>query len=66
MASTAAASPSPSNARDAAVAGLFEALEDLDKRLASQRFLGGDKFSWLDLRLYHTLRALRPGLRCLF
>ena len=43
------------NAYDAAVAGLFEALEDLDKRLASQRFLGGDKFSWLDLRLYHTL-----------
>ena len=47
-------------AYDAAVAGLFEALEDLDKRLASQRFLGGDKFSWLDLRLYHTLVRFDP------
>ena len=48
------------NAYDAAVAGLFEALEDLDKRLASRRFLGGDKFSWLDLRLYHTLVRFDP------
>jgi putative glutathione S-transferase len=47
-------------AYDAAIASLFAALEDLDGRLATQRFLGGAKFSWLDLRLYHTLVRFDP------
>ena len=47
-------------AYDAAVSSLFAALEDLDGRLAKQRFLGGAKFSWLDLRLYHTLVRFDP------
>eukprot|EP00746_Dinoflagellata_sp_MGD_P005580 gnl/MRDRNA2_/MRDRNA2_110819_c0_seq1.p1 gnl/MRDRNA2_/MRDRNA2_110819_c0~~gnl/MRDRNA2_/MRDRNA2_110819_c0_seq1.p1 ORF type:complete len:347 (+),score=60.06 gnl/MRDRNA2_/MRDRNA2_110819_c0_seq1:89-1129(+) len=42
-------------AYDDAVSGLFTTLEELDSRLSKSRFLVGDTFTWLDLRLFHTL-----------
>mmetsp|Transcript_3403 Transcript_3403/g.10105 ORF Transcript_3403/g.10105 Transcript_3403/m.10105 type:complete len:340 (+) Transcript_3403:252-1271(+) len=47
-------------AYDGAVADLFGALERVDARLGESRFLGGDAFSWLDLRLFHTLVRFDP------
>ena len=40
--------------------GLFAALEQLEARLASRRYLMGDAFCWLDLRLFHTLVRFDP------
>jgi glutathionyl-hydroquinone reductase len=42
-------------AYDAAYDGLFEALEELERRLATQRFLVGDKTTEADWRLFPTL-----------
>ena len=53
-------------AYDAAVTGLFSALETIEARLASSRFLGGDEFTWLDLRLFHTLVRFDPVYTCYF
>jgi len=44
-------------AYDKAVGELFGALEDVNERLGKSRFLGGDKFSWLDL---YTTPASTP------
>jgi putative glutathione S-transferase len=43
-----------------AVSDLFSALEYLDEMLGKQRFLGGETFTWLDLRLFHTLVRFDP------
>lgn len=50
----------------AAVTSLFAGLEELEQRLGRTRFLGGDTFSWLDLRLYHTLVRFDPVYTCYF
>lgn len=42
-------------AYDDAVRDLFKTLEELDGRLGKSRFILGDAFTWLDLRLFHTL-----------
>eukprot|EP00967_Tisochrysis_lutea_P042794 scaffold51535_cov32-Tisochrysis_lutea.AAC.3 len=45
------------SAYDKAVAEVFEALDRVENILAESKgkFLTGDDFTWLDLRLYHTL-----------
>jgi putative glutathione S-transferase len=43
-----------------AVDQLFDSLELLEEKLSKQRFLGGDKFTWLDLRLFMTLVRFDP------
>eukprot|EP00629_Pelagomonadales_sp_RCC1024_P017423 CAMPEP_0119272894 /NCGR_PEP_ID=MMETSP1329-20130426/9135_1 /TAXON_ID=114041 /ORGANISM="Genus nov. species nov., Strain RCC1024" /LENGTH=336 /DNA_ID=CAMNT_0007273007 /DNA_START=215 /DNA_END=1225 /DNA_ORIENTATION=+ len=53
-------------AYDKAVGELFGALEDVNERLGTSRFLGGDQFSWLDLRLFHTLVRFDPVYTCYF
>jgi putative glutathione S-transferase len=45
---------------DAAVGELFESLEILEEKLSKQRYLGGDRFTWLDLRLFMTLVRFDP------
>jgi len=47
-------------AYDLAVKELFENMEMLEEKLSKQRFLGGDKFTWLDLRLFMTLARFDP------
>jgi putative glutathione S-transferase len=47
-------------AYDAAVEELFESLEILEENLSKQRYLGGDRFTWLDLRLFMTLVRFDP------
>jgi len=47
-------------AYDAAVSDVFEALEILEEKLGKQRYLGGDRFTWLDLRLFNTLVRFDP------
>jgi len=47
-------------AYDIAVSELFEALEIVETKLSKQRYLGGDKFTWLDLRLFETLIRFDP------
>ena len=47
-------------AYDEAEEELFLSLDLLETKLASQRFLGGQKFTWLDLRLFHTLVRFDP------
>ena len=47
-------------AYDAAVGELFGALDALEERLATRRYLGGDNFTWLDMRLFHTLVRFDP------
>ncbi|KAH8061303.1 glutathione dehydrogenase [Aureococcus anophagefferens] len=47
-------------AYDAAARDLFGALDALETKLGERRFLGGDRFTWLDLRLYHTLVRFDP------
>ena len=47
-------------AYDAAARDLFGALDALEATLGERRFLGGDRFTWLDLRLYHTLVRFDP------
>ena len=42
-------------AYDTAVGELYVALDQLEERLAAKRYLTGAKFTWLDLRLFHTL-----------
>lgn len=42
-------------AYEAAVYPLFESLERAEAILAKQRYLTGDSFTWIDLRLFHTL-----------
>lgn len=49
-----------------AVTNLFEGLGQLEQRLGRTRFLGGDTFTWLDLRLYHTLVRFDPVYTCYF
>lgn len=54
-------------AYDSAVAGLFSALEELEKRLGKTRFLGSDvAFTWLDMRLFQTLVRFDPVYTCYF
>lgn len=47
-------------AYDDAVTDLFRTLEELDARLSKSRFLSGETFTWLDLRLFHTLVRFDP------
>lgn len=53
-------------AYESAVASLFRSLEELETRLGKSRFLSGNKFTWLDLRLYHTLVRFDPVYSCYF
>jgi putative glutathione S-transferase len=43
-----------------AVSDLFSSLEELESLLGNQRYLGGEKFTFLDLRLFHTLVRFDP------
>mmetsp|Transcript_52764 Transcript_52764/g.112635 ORF Transcript_52764/g.112635 Transcript_52764/m.112635 type:complete len:340 (+) Transcript_52764:95-1114(+) len=43
-----------------ALGQLFESLERLEKILSEKRFLTGSSFTWLDLRVYHTLVRFDP------
>jgi putative glutathione S-transferase len=45
---------------EAAVTELFGALDELEVVLANKRYLGGDTFTWLDLRLFNTLVRFDP------
>lgn len=47
-------------AYEEAIDALFRALDEMEERLASRRFLTGDKFTWLDLRFFHTLVRFDP------
>lgn len=47
-------------AYEEAMGALFGALDAVEERLASRRFLTGDRFTWLDLRLFHTLVRFDP------
>jgi len=49
-------------AYDVAVTELFEALDFLEEKLSTQRYLGGEgtRFTWLDLRLFMTLVRFDP------
>lgn len=47
-------------AYDNAVTELFEAIEALEERLGKSRYLGGDRFTWLDMRLFMTLVRFDP------
>jgi glutathionyl-hydroquinone reductase len=47
-------------AYDAAVARLFAALDDLDQRLATRRYLFGDAITEADVRLWVTLARFDP------
>ena len=47
-------------AYDAAVSDVFAALAHVEERLSTQRYLVGGKFTWLDLRLFHTLVCFDP------
>ena len=38
----------------------------MEARLGKSRFLTGDAFTWLDLRLYHTLVRFDPVYTCYF
>jgi putative glutathione S-transferase len=51
---------------DLAVEQLFLALDELEAHLGKQRFLGGGQFTWLDLRLFHTLVRFDPVYTCYF
>lgn len=47
-------------AYDHAVTELFESLEIVEEMLGKQRYLGGNFFTWLDLRLFMTLVRFDP------
>ena len=47
-------------AYDEASVKLFDALEELEVRLDKTRYLTGNKFTWLDLRLFMTLVRFDP------
>eukprot|EP00551_Chaetoceros_affinis_P011305 CAMPEP_0203676762 /NCGR_PEP_ID=MMETSP0090-20130426/25681_1 /ASSEMBLY_ACC=CAM_ASM_001088 /TAXON_ID=426623 /ORGANISM="Chaetoceros affinis, Strain CCMP159" /LENGTH=341 /DNA_ID=CAMNT_0050543419 /DNA_START=17 /DNA_END=1042 /DNA_ORIENTATION=+ len=53
-------------AYDQAVKELFEALEEVEVRLSKTRYLVGDKFTWLDLRLFMTMVRFDPVYTCYF
>jgi len=53
-------------AYDEAVASLFGGLDELEEILGTKRFLGGDRFTWVDLRLFHTLARFDPVYTCYF
>ena len=53
-------------AYEAAVSGLFAALDQMEARLATKRFLTGPRFTWLDLRFFHTLVRFDPVYTCYF
>lgn len=43
-----------------AVSELFDAMDQIEERLGESRYLGGDKFTYLDLRLFMTLVRFDP------
>lgn len=47
-------------AYDSEVTILFQALEELEERLGKSRYLCGEQFTWLDLRLFMTLVRFDP------
>merc|ERR1712226_342754 len=47
-------------AYDEAFEELFETMDMLEEKLSTQRYLGGQKFTWLDLRLFMTLVRFDP------
>jgi len=47
-------------AYEKAAGELFESLDVLEERLSKARYLGGSKFTWLDLRLFMTLVRFDP------
>eukprot|EP00980_Cylindrotheca_fusiformis_P001216 scaffold328_cov130-Cylindrotheca_fusiformis.AAC.30 len=47
-------------AYNTAVNEVFESLEILEEKLSKARYLGGDRFTWLDLRLFMTLVRFDP------
>ena len=47
-------------AYDEAVSELFLALDDVEERLSKSRYIGGDQFTWLDIRLFNTLVRFDP------
>ncbi len=47
-------------AYDSEVTILFKALEELEERLGQSRYLCGEDFTWLDLRLFMTLVRFDP------
>lgn len=54
-------------AYDEAVVELFGALDEVEERLSKSRFLiSNTQFTWLDLRLFHTLVRFDPVYTCYF
>jgi len=47
-------------AYDENIGQLFDSLDILNEKLAHQRYLGGNHFTWLDLRLFMTLVRFDP------
>mmetsp|Transcript_5775 Transcript_5775/g.7371 ORF Transcript_5775/g.7371 Transcript_5775/m.7371 type:complete len:356 (-) Transcript_5775:314-1381(-) len=47
-------------AYDHAVQELFDSLDELETKLSKSRYLVGNRFTWLDLRLYMTLVRFDP------
>ena len=54
------------DAYNTAVTELFTALDQVETRLSNTRYLTGNKFTWLDLRLFHTLVRFDPVYTCYF
>lgn len=48
------------SAYDTAVSEVFAALDRVEEHLSTQRYLTGSQFTWLDLRLFHTLVRFDP------
>lgn len=48
------------SAYDDAVSAVFAALDLIEERLSTKRYLTGSQFTWLDLRLFHTLVRFDP------
>lgn len=47
-------------AYDEAMDALFASLDRVESILAQKRYLTGDRFTWIDLRLFHTLVRFDP------
>jgi putative glutathione S-transferase len=47
-------------AYDTALGELYQSLDKLEQHLQSGPFLTGERFQWIDLRLYHTLVRFDP------
>jgi glutathionyl-hydroquinone reductase len=47
-------------AHDEAINQLFASLSTIEERLGTSRFVSGNMFTWLDLRLFHTLVRFDP------